>query len=110
MKKLLFIITIISMTSFISCKVTQESQRNDTSTVNNQKSKLKDGTSFENAIVVSNVSEEYKFAQKACSECTFVRQALVFIKRKPYDILTFVKPSGEEIEYYFDISKFYGKF
>jgi hypothetical protein len=69
----------------------------------------RDGSSFKKAIVVKSVTEEYQFVQKVCRGCQFVGQSLVTNIKKPYDILRFRNPDGEEIKYYFDISKFYGK-
>ena len=63
----------------------------------------------ENAIKVSGISEEYKYIKKNCSGCQVVQQSLVFIKKKPYDILEVRKANGETVEYFFDISSFYGK-
>lgn len=71
----------------------------------------KDGSSFENAIKVNDVSEEYQIVRSKCADCKLQGQGLVFSdKDKPFDVLTFIKPSGEEVKYYFDISRFYGKF
>ncbi|MBI9054914.1 MAG: hypothetical protein JEY96_13905 [Bacteroidales bacterium] len=113
MRKTLILISILSAILLLSCKTTKESLQGNSSeekTEHNQKSTLKDGSSFKSAIVVSSIAEEYKYAQKACPDCQFVGQTLVYERKTPYDILTFVKPDGEEIEYFFDISKFYGKF
>ena len=68
-----------------------------------------DGSSIENAIKVSSISEEYKYARANCKNCQLVMQSLIFEKNKPYDLLEFKNPDGEKIIYYFDISKFYGK-
>lgn len=70
---------------------------------------VRDGSSFEKAIVVKSVGEEYEYAGKVCSDCQILQQSLVFKKKKPYDVLDFKKPNGEEVSYYFDISSFYGK-
>jgi hypothetical protein len=37
-------------------------------------------------------------------------QALSHYKNKPYDIITIKTSEGKEIDVYFDISNFYGKF
>jgi hypothetical protein len=43
--------------------------------------------------------------------CKLKSQRLTFNdKEQPFDVLTFIKPNGEEVKYYFDISKFYGRF
>ena len=76
-----------------------------------QNQSVNDGSSFEKAIKVSSVEQEYKIVQEKCLNCQFKSQGLSFNEKdKPFDILTFTKPSGEEIKFYFDISKFYGRF
>jgi hypothetical protein len=71
----------------------------------------KDGSAMENAIKVSDVSEEYQIVRSKCVDCKLKGQGLIFNdKGKPFDVLTFNKSNGEEVNYYFDISKFYGKF
>lgn len=68
------------------------------------------GSRMENAIEVSNITEEYEYVRKICPKCKLLGQSLVFDNdENPYDVLTFRKPSGEEVAYYFDISEFYGK-
>lgn len=69
----------------------------------------RDGSSFEKAIIAKSISSEYEYVRKVCSDCQFLGQSLVFKKKKPFDILKFKKPNGEEVSYYFDISKFFGK-
>lgn len=69
----------------------------------------RDGSSFEKAVIVKNIGEEYEYVRRVCSGCEMQTQSLVFEKDKPYDILELKKPDGESVSYYFDISKFYGK-
>ena len=69
----------------------------------------KDGSSFEKAIIVNSIPEEYQYVKTACPNCKFVMQSLMMHKGKPYDVLEYNKPNGETVSYYFDISKFYGK-
>jgi hypothetical protein len=66
-----------------------------------------DGSSFEQAVIVNSISEEYDYVRKVCNDCEFVSQYLLFKKKKPYDMLEFKKSNGEKVEYYFDISKFF---
>ena len=70
---------------------------------------IRDGSSFEKAIIVNSIAEEYEYIKKVCSDCQLVGQSLVFEKQKPYDILELRKKNGDKISYYFDISKFFGK-
>jgi len=69
----------------------------------------RDGSSFEKAVLAKSISDEYKYVRKVCSDCELLGQSLNFKKKKPYDILRLKKSNGEEISYYFDISKFFGK-
>jgi len=84
---------------FISCGTTQKSL------VKVQR----DGSSFEKAIVVNNIHQEYEYVKKVCNNCQILRQRLLHHKKKYYDVLEVKKPDGSKQEYYFDISKFYGK-
>lgn len=98
MKKLKYVLVMAMSFALFSCSSTQ----NQT---------LKDGSSMEKAIKVSSVEEEYKIVREKCADCKMKRQALTFNgKNKPFDVLTLIKPNGEEVSYYFDISKFFGKF
>ena len=67
------------------------------------------GSSFEQAVVVRGVREEYAYVREVCPDCQFVRQSLTREGKKPYDVLEFKKPDGSTVSYYFDISKFFGK-
>lgn len=69
----------------------------------------KDGLSFETAIIVDSIMEEYQYVKSACPDCTKNSQALIYYKKKPYDVLTFTNAKGEVIKYHFDISNFFGK-
>lgn len=95
MKKIGFVICLMIMTSCSASK--------------NMVSAERDGSSFEKAIVVQSVAAEYEYVRMACSDCQLLGQSLAFDKKKPYDILRLKKSNGDDISYYFDISKFYGK-
>ncbi len=69
----------------------------------------RDGSSIEKAIKVKSISEEYEYLRNNCQGCKFVQQMLIFVKKKPYDILEVEKPDGSKASYYFDISSFYGR-
>ena len=69
-----------------------------------------DGSSFEKAIVVKSIREEYEWVRARYPESKIKMQRLVFEKRTPYDVLTFAMPDGKDRDFYFDISKFYGKY
>ena len=68
-----------------------------------------DSAAFENAVVVQSIGEEYEYMRKNCTGCQVMQQSLVFVNKKPYDVLDVLMPNGEKVSYYFDISSFYGK-
>ncbi|MBL7873398.1 MAG: hypothetical protein JNM78_17400 [Cyclobacteriaceae bacterium] len=69
-----------------------------------------DASSFEKAIVVMSIRAEYEWVRARYPDSKMKRQRLVFEKGTPYDVLTFAMPDGKDRDFYFDISKFYGKF
>jgi hypothetical protein len=69
----------------------------------------RNGSSFEQAIIVRSVGEEYAYVKEVCSGCQFLSQSLTRENKKPYDVLKFKTPDGNTVSYYFDISKFFGK-
>jgi hypothetical protein len=71
---------------------------------------VRDGRSFETAILVNSVKDEYEYIHEICWRCKPIQQALVSHKGKPYDVITIENQDGSTVEYYFDISSFYGKF
>ncbi|SDW90858.1 lipocalin-like domain-containing protein [Flavobacterium degerlachei] len=74
------------------------------------KSSKKDGLSFETAIKVKDVKEEYIYVRNNCENCQMLGQSLLQHEGKAYDKLKLKKANGEEISFYFDISSFFGKF
>lgn len=98
MKSILKVAVIVSLLIVTACSSTK-----------NLGNTTRDGSSFEKAVIVNSVSEEYEYVRRVCSNCQMMGQSLVFEKKKPYDILRLKKQSGEEVSYYFDISKFFGK-
>lgn len=79
----------------------------DTRKVSNQTTQA---NNYENAIKVNDVSEEYHFVKKNCRGCKVKKQSLVHHKGTPYDILTVEKPDGTQVQYFFNIKSFFGKF
>lgn len=67
------------------------------------------GTSFEDAIIVNSVPEEYQWLREHYPGYKLIQQSLVFDEEKPYDILEFKTADGRKKEIYFDISGFFGK-
>ena len=69
----------------------------------------KDGSSFEKAVTVNTISEEYEWLGQYFPGYKFILQSLLFDKKQPYDVLEIVTIDGETLNIYFNISKFYGK-
>lgn len=75
-----------------------------------------DGSSFDNAIVISDcsnqegVQQEYKEVRKRFGECRLIRQVLLENEGKMYDKLELELKNGENIDVYFNITDFFGKF
>ena len=98
MKKTFNILIYTGLISISSCTSTKNLTYTET-----------DGSSFQKAIKVSSISQEYKYVKKDCQNCQLLGQSLVFKNKKPYDILKLKQINGDTISYYFDISKFYGR-
>jgi len=105
MKRIGVILIVLFLASCSSTK-TISSTSNEVKSVSE---KTRDGSSFKKAIIAKSIASEYQYIREVCPECRFLEQALVFNKKKPYDILKFKNSNGEEVSYYFDISSFYGK-
>ncbi|WP_234111431.1 DUF4919 domain-containing protein [Chryseobacterium sp. R2A-55] len=68
-----------------------------------------DGSSYENAIKISSVPEEYQYVKANCSDCKLNSQSLSENKGRFFDVITVTKPDGSTKSFYFDITSFYGK-
>lgn len=68
------------------------------------------GTSFETAIVVDNVAQEYQWVRDNYPGLDFQQQSLNSEGNKYYDILNYKDKAGVEYNFYFDITSFFGKF
>lgn len=75
-----------------------------------KKTKIKEGSSFDTAIKVNSVREEYEYIEANCSDCKFMGQSLSEHKGKMFDVIKVEKPDGSTGTYYFDIKSFFGKF
>jgi hypothetical protein len=69
----------------------------------------RDGLSFESAIIVKSIKEEYSWINEKYPNSTINGQALVRNGNKPFDVITFTTPEGIIVKAHFDISSFYGK-
>jgi hypothetical protein len=73
-----------------------------------------DGSSFENAIIISDcnnsegVEQEYIEVQKRFGNYKLIRQSLLKNNNRMFDLLE-IDVNGEKIELYFDITYFFGK-
>ncbi len=67
-----------------------------------------DGSSYEKAVKVKSVPEEYKWLRKYYPEYIMIQQSLNFNDKSPYDILS-IDIEGIKKDIYFDISSFFGK-
>ena len=69
------------------------------------------GSSFETAIKVNTVEEEYKYLSANYPGSRVLGQALVYDdKGTPYDILTVQMPDGKTVKYYFDVTEVFKKY
>jgi hypothetical protein len=75
-----------------------------------------DGLSYETAIVITETSEtkgvaaEYAWLREHYPGAKMNQQSLTTHDGKPYDILNIKTEQGKELDIYFDISNFFGKF
>ncbi len=115
LKPLVFAIIIFSTLACsnskgVSSAASDTDQKSEIQTLNLESANSnRDGSSFEKAIKVNSIGEEYDYVRKVCPSCKMQKQALVHNKKNPYDILYFKSPDGKEVQYYFDISSFFGK-
>ena len=113
MKQIGFLIIIFLILQ--SC-TTSKAISSDHSTVKTNEFVARDGTSFENAIIIEEKSEtkgiakEYEWLRVHYPGYHMIMQSLSNHNKKPFDIMKITIPEGKEIEVYFDISNFYGKF
>lgn len=68
------------------------------------------GMSFETAIIVNSIPEEYEYVRETYPGSTFMMQSLVFHENTPYDILHIKTEDGVELDIYFNIESFFGKY
>ena len=74
-----------------------------------------DGSSFENAIIISDcdhmegIEQEYIEIRKRFGNYSLIRQNLLNYKNRKIDKLELKLEDGQQIEVYFDITEFFGK-
>jgi len=75
-----------------------------------------DGSSFEKAVYITENQEtpgihaEYAWIREKYPNYKLKGQSLSNYKNKPYDIIHITTADGKDMDIYFDISNFYGKF
>lgn len=111
MKKLfsIFLLSILLVISSCSSKKALTETNQDETSQQSVSDDERDGSSFEKAIRVKSIDQEYAYVREVCPDCRINRQSLIFHEKKPYDVLDFTRDNGEEVSYYFDISSFFGK-
>ena len=81
-----------------------------------QQSGKQDGLSFETAVFVKEKTErtgpasEYIWIKEHYTDYKVKQQSLVYNNKKPFDIITITFSDGKELDIYFDISNYFGKF
>lgn len=112
MKSLLQLMFIVSLVLITSCSSSKKTAvpvpDNSTATAGKAADSSRDGSSYEKAIIVKNIAEEYAYIKKNCPDCKVIKQALSNHNKKYYDVL-YVNKNGTETAYYFDINSFFGK-
>ena len=112
MKKIALIPLIVLATA---CHSTRHATKTPAGTEQSSSSSVRDGSSYENAIVIQEkhegpgVDAEYKWIRQHYPGSKTKSQALTNKNGKPYDILTIQTADGTEKKIYFDISNFFGK-
>ena len=75
-----------------------------------------DGLSYSTAIVITEKTEttgvraEYKWIGEHYSDYKVKGQALTTHDNKPFDVITITLSNGKDLDLYFDISNYFGKF
>ena len=113
MKKLIFL--VMSITILMACSSNKKIAATN-NTTQTTVSTSQDGSSFENAVVITEKSEttgvtaEYKWLKEHYPGYKTESQSLNYNNKKPYDIINIILSNGDKKKVYFDISNFFGKF
>ena len=111
MKKTIFLTCILVF--IIACSTSRTTEKNDHST--NKEQHIRDGSSFENAIIIKEHSEskgvdaEYIWLHENFPGYKLIGQYLLNNNKKPFDKLDIQTADGQNKSIYFDISNFFGK-
>ena len=111
MKKFI-ILAVLVLSLSISAKTSAKTGNSvKENTENVSKIQSESGSSFETAIKVNTVEEEYKYLSANYPGSRVLGQALVYDdKGTPYDILTVQMPDGKTVKYYFDVTEVFKKY
>jgi hypothetical protein len=116
MKKIIFVLLVAVASACSSAKHTATTPTASPSTAIKPPIAGADGSSFEKAIVIQEITEtkgvdaEYRWLSVNYPGYKRGSQALVSHEKIPYDILTVTTADGAERKFYFDISNYFGKF
>lgn len=91
---------ILTAMSLVSCS---------TAGIMSDSTGLRDGSSFEKALIASSVRAEYLYIDRTWAGSKIISQIVTEYNGKPYDIVSITTKDGVEKDVYFDISKFYRK-
>lgn len=69
----------------------------------------RDGSSFQNAVIVGSVRAEYLYIDRTFPGANIMSQMVTDNNGNPYDIVTITTKDGQEKNIYFDIARFYRK-
>lgn len=90
-------------------------QKKNTATVSADTSSVSLGLSYNTAILINETSEtsgvnaEYAWLKSKYPGYKTKSQTLVTHDKQPFDVITIITQSGEELKVYFNISNFFGK-
>ncbi len=95
MKKIFVLTALFVFSTGIYAK-TDPNQKKSTEVDKGSTNGAKEGMSFQTAIKVGEISEEYEYIRKKYPEAKVIKQTLVYDEiGAPYDILTVEMPNGQ---------------
>ena len=102
MKKIMILLAVFTFSLSICAKTSQSKE----SAKSISKTDSKSGMSFETAVKVKTVEEEYQYLASKYPGSKVLGQALVYDDNgTPYDILTVQMSDGKTVKYYFDVTE-----
>jgi len=113
MKKLLYLFLLLGL---LSCSASRKTTVNNNTGKDASIAVLTDGLSYQSAIVIdaksetTGVAKEYEWLKQQYPGYKLQKQSLNYQGKKVYDVMKIKTEAGEDLEIYFDITKFFGKF